>query len=88
MKAKQPKQSLPIIEPIFLDKLKEILAENKRTEENKLFNHFVETGEVLPNLDHDKKFILDSLSAITSLVRPGPLSDLNLPKPQPKRKKS
>lgn len=52
--------------------LQEMATQLHQEEERKNFNHFLETGEVLPAKDQEKH-MQEALAAITSLVRPGPL---------------
>ena len=52
---------------------KQTAAEEKLKEENELFNHFVETGEVVESTTNEKDPVLKSLADMTSLLRPGPL---------------
>lgn len=61
----------------FQDIIEEMAAQIRQEEENPKFNHFVETGEVLPKkTDSDSKRYIEAIGQITSLIRPGPLTAL------------
>lgn len=73
----------------IVETINNIKAERKLAEENRAFNHFLETGEIIKPKSEDL-FTIDSIASITSLVRPGKMSNtLNQPtKLKPKRKKN